>query len=255
MIKVILTGALGRMSRILAGEIDKDKKVSLVGAVEAPGHSSLGGLFHGVKVCSSLQSIIDKTDIVVDFSSPEAALTHLAESSAAGKVFITGATGFSAGQLAEAREVADNIPVLISPNMSAGVNLLFKLTREVTSALKDFDIEIVEIHHKKKKDSPSGTAAKIAEVARSVRKEMNIVYGREGLLGERPVNEIGMHSLRGGDVAGEHRIIFAGEGERLELVHKAHSRMTFARGTMIAIHFMYGREPGFYTMDEIFGLA
>ena len=255
MIKVILTGAFGRMCRAVADEIEQDRGIRLVGAVEASGHSNLGKIFHGVKVGSNLQEIIDKGDVVVDFSCPEAALSHLAEASAAGKPFITGTTGFSEGQLAEAEEVANNIPVLISPNMSAGVNLLFKMTKEVTRALPDFDIEIVEIHHNKKKDAPSGTAAKLAEIVRSVRKDSPVVCGREGFVGERPEKEIGMHSLRGGDVTGEHRIIFAGEGERFELVHRAHSRRTFARGTMKAIHFIHGLEPGLYTMDDLLGFG
>jgi 4-hydroxy-tetrahydrodipicolinate reductase len=255
MIKVILTGAFGRMARTLADEIEKDKEVRLVGAIEAPGHRSLGRLLHGVEIGSVLQEIIDKGDVVVDFSCPEAALSHLAEASAAGKPFISGATGFSDGQLAEAEEVANNIPVLISPNMSAGVNLLFKITEDVTRALPDFDVEIVEIHHNKKKDAPSGTAAKIAEVVKSVRKDSTIVCGREGFVGERTEKEIGMHSVRGGDVTGEHRIIFAGEGERLELVHRAHSRKTFARGAMKAIHFIHRLGPGFYTMDDLLGIG
>ncbi|MBN2185633.1 MAG: 4-hydroxy-tetrahydrodipicolinate reductase [Candidatus Krumholzibacteriota bacterium] len=255
MIKVILTGALGRMCRAVADEIEKDGGLRLAGAVEAPGHKNLGNLLHGVKVGSNLQDIIDKGDIVVDFSCPEASLSHMAEASAAGKPFITGTTGFSDGQLAEAEEVANNIPVLISPNMSAGVNLLFKITEDVTRALPDFDVEIVEIHHNRKKDSPSGTAAKIAEIVRSVRKDSAIVYGREGFVGERPKKEIGMHSLRGGDVAGEHRIIFAGEGERFELVHKAHSRKPLARGTIKAIHFIHRLGPGLYTMDDMLGFG
>ncbi len=243
------------MSRAVADQIEKDPETCLAGAVEAPKHNSLGTLLYGVKVVSDLQNIIDDGDIVVDFSCPDAALSHLAEASAAGKPFITGTTGFTDGQLAEAEEVANKIPVLVSPNMSAGVNLLFRIAGEVTRALPDFDIEIVEIHHNRKKDSPSGTAARIADIVRSTRKDSELTYGREGFLGERPKKEIGMHSLRGGDVAGEHQVIFAGEGERIELTHRSHSRLPLAVGTMKAIHFIYGSSPGLYTMDDVLGIG
>jgi 4-hydroxy-tetrahydrodipicolinate reductase len=139
--------------------------------------------------------------------------------------------------------------------MSAGVNLMFRIVEEVARALGDFDAEIVEIHHNKKKDSPSGTAAKLAEAIAKARPGSAVVHGREGLVGARKSGEIGMHSLRGGDVTGEHTVIFAGEGERFELTHRAHSRRTFARGTIKAINFIYGKKPGLYTMADVLGLA
>ena len=255
MIKVILAGALGRMGKTLSVEIEADSGLELAGAVEAPGHSGLGTVFHGVEVVSDLREILGVADVVIDFSSPDSAMSQIVECAAAGKAFVTGTTGLSTGQLAEAKKAANRIPILISPNMSAGVNLLFKITAEVARALPDFDIEIVEIHHNRKKDSPSGTAAKIAEIAKNTRKGSTLVYGREGFVGERPAGEIGMHSLRGGDVTGEHQVIFAGEGERFELVHRAHSRRTFARGAIRAIHFIHQQGPGIYNMADVLGIS
>jgi 4-hydroxy-tetrahydrodipicolinate reductase len=138
--------------------------------------------------------------------------------------------------------------------MSAGVNLLFKVVQEVTRTLPDFDVEIVEIHHKRKKDSPSGTAARIAECIERVKKDVRPIHGREGATGPRNPRELGLHSIRGGDVVGEHTVIFAGEGERFELTHRAHSRRTFAQGTLRAIHYIVGRKPGLYSMADVLGL-
>jgi 4-hydroxy-tetrahydrodipicolinate reductase len=160
----------------------------------------------------------------------------------------------AAGQIERARELSKRIPVLLSPNMSSGVNLLFRIVEEVTKALPDFDIEIAEFHHRRKKDAPSGTAARIAEIVREIRSGSSLVHGREGMVGQRTDAEIGMHSLRGGDVVGEHTVVFAGEGERFELNHKAHSRLTFAMGTLRAIRFIAGKPPGFYSMSDVLGI-
>lgn len=254
MIKVIITGALGRMGGMVADEIEAASDIELYGAVVSPHLAEAGAIVHGVPVVSSLQDIIDGCDVVVDFTMPEATMEFVAECAAAGKPFITGTTGLTAGQMEAIEEVAGKIPVVVSPNMSAGVNLLFRIVRDVASALPDFDIEISETHHNRKKDSPSGTAAKIAEEIKLVRPGSECVYGREGFVGERTAEEIGMHSLRGGDITGEHSVLFAGKGERFELVHRAHSRKTFACGTMRAIRFISGNAPGLYTMADVLGL-
>jgi 4-hydroxy-tetrahydrodipicolinate reductase len=252
MIRIILCGALGRMGGSVAAEIAAEDDLELGGAVEAPG---LEGSVTGVSVTSSLEELLPGGDVVVDFTNPEAALSHIEASAAAGKPIIVGTTGFAPEQLERARKAEERIPLLISPNMSAGVNLMFRVVGDVAAALEDFDAEIIEIHHNRKKDSPSGTAARLAEAIELARPGMERVHGRAGMLGVRPGNELGIHSLRGGDVTGEHTVVFAGEGERFEITHRAHSRRTFARGTIRAIRFIVGKPAGRYTMNDVLGLG
>jgi len=255
MIRIIVCGALGKMGRTVAEEIASDKELALAGAIEAPGHAGLGAKVAGVEVTADLAKALPACDVVADFTNPKAALEHIAACAAAGKAAIVGTTGFSPEELAAAKKAAAKIPLIISPNMSAGVNLMFKIVEDAARALSDFDAEIIEIHHNKKKDSPSGTAAKLAEHIAKTRPGAGVVHGRAGLVGARKPQEIGMHSLRGGDVVGEHTVIFAGEGERFELTHRMHSRRTLARGTLRAIHFIYGKKPGLYTMADVLGLS
>jgi 4-hydroxy-tetrahydrodipicolinate reductase len=255
MIKVVVCGALGKMGRTLVEEIAGDADLRLVGAIEAPGNAGLGSRIGGVEVTADLAKALESSDVVVDFTNPKGALEHVSRAAAAGKAAIVGTTGLSAEEVAAAGKAAAKIPLIISPNMSPGVNLMFKVVRDVARALPNFDAEIVEIHHNKKKDSPSGTAARLAEAIAAVRPASRLVHGRRGLVGARTSEEIGMHSLRGGDVVGEHTVIFAGEGERVELVHRAHSRRTFARGTLLAIHFIHGKAPGLYSMADVLDLS
>jgi 4-hydroxy-tetrahydrodipicolinate reductase len=254
MIKVIVNGALGRMGGIVACEIDAAEDLLLAGAVDAAGHEGIGNEVCGVTTTSDLAGTLAGADVAVDFTLPESAASFLEACASAGVAAITGTTGLTAMQITRAREISGNIPVLVSPNMSLGVNLLFKVTEDIAKALPGFDIEITEIHHNRKKDSPSGTAAKLAEAALKARAGASVVHGRQGMVGERPSGEIGMHSLRGGDVTGEHTVVFAGEGERVELTHRAHSRKTFATGTIRAIRFIAGKQAGFYKMSDVLGL-
>lgn len=254
MIRVIVNGVLGRMGGIVACEIGAAVDLTLSGAVEAAGHKGIGSKVCGVETTSDLASALDGADVAVDFTLPESAMSFLEACATAGVAAITGTTGLSHMQITRAREISGNIPVLVSPNMSLGVNLLFKVTEDIARALPGFDIEITEIHHNRKKDSPSGTAVKLAEAALKARPLSNVVHGRQGMVGERPEGEIGMHSLRGGDVTGEHTVVFAGEGERVELTHRAHSRKTFATGTLRAIRFIAGKQAGFYKMSDVLGL-
>ncbi len=254
MIKVIVCGALGKMGRTVVEEIAGDPELELAGLLEAPGHPGIGSSIRGVEVTTDFEKAARGGAVVVDFTNPKAALAHIEWSAGAGKAAVVGTTGFKPEELALAKKAADRIPLIISPNMSAGVNLMFKVVGDVARALPDFDAEIVEIHHNKKKDSPSGTAARLAEAIGTVRPASRLVHGRDGIVGARTPEEIGMHSLRGGDVVGEHTVIFAGEGERFELTHRAHSRRTFARGTLRAIHFIHGKKPGLYTMADVLGL-
>lgn len=255
MIKVVVCGALGKMGRTVVDEIAGDPELELAGAVEAPGHPGLGSKLERVEVAADHAAAARLADVVVDFTNPKAALEAVRAAAAAGKPAIVGTTGFTAEELAEMKRAGAGIPLIISPNMSAGVNLLFKVVEDVVRALPDFDVEIVEMHHNKKKDSPSGTAAKLADAIAKARPGASVIHGREGILGPRPRAEIAVHALRGGDVVGEHTIVFAGEGERFELGHRAHSRRTFARGTLRAIRFLHGKKPGLYTMADVLGLA
>jgi 4-hydroxy-tetrahydrodipicolinate reductase len=254
MIKVIVNGALGRMGGIVACEIDAAGDIELAGAVDAPDHEGIGGEICGIEATGDLSAALAGADVAVDFTKPESAVAFLEACSAAGVPAITGTTGLTHQHLTRAREISSHIPVLVSPNMSLGVNLMFQVTEDVARALPGFDIEISEIHHNRKKDSPSGTAAKLAEAALRARTGSSVIHGRQGMIGERPKGEIGMHSLRGGDVTGEHTVVFAGEGERIEITHRAHSRRTFAMGTLRAIRFMAGRQAGYYSMADVLGL-
>jgi 4-hydroxy-tetrahydrodipicolinate reductase len=254
MIRVIVNGACGRMGGAVIEEIALDEDLELTGAVESPGHPRLDGTVYGITVTDTTKSVLERCDVAVDFTNPEASLAFISDCATAGKAAVVGTTGLTPEQLEAACSHAARIPLLISPNMSLGVNLIFKLVSIAAAALPDFDAEVLEIHHNRKKDSPSGTAARIAEVLASVHPDTTVMHGRQGIVGPRRSQEIGMHSLRGGDVVGEHTIIFAGEGERVELTHRAHSRRTFARGTIRAIHFINGKKPGLYTMNDVLGL-
>ena len=252
MIRIVICGALGRMGRTVAAEIEGEKDLELAGAVEAPGVS---GDLLGLPVTSSLEEVLGNCDVVVDFTNPEAALEHIGQCAGAGVAAVVGTTGLSDSQLEAAGAAGSEIPLLIAPNMSLGVNLMFRTVEEVARALKDFDPEIVEIHHNRKKDSPSGTAVRLAEALERARPGLERVHGREGMIGARKANEIGIHSLRGGDVVGEHTVIFAGEGERFEITHRAHSRRTFARGAIRAVRFLAGKPAGLYSMSDVLGLS
>jgi len=254
MINVVVNGALGRIGGIVAREVDAADDLALAGAVVAAEDEGGGTSVCGVETTGDLADALAGADVAVDFTNPDSAAAFLEACAAAGVAAITGTTGLSHHQLTRAREISGSIPVLVSPNMSLGVNLLFRITEDVAKALPGFDIEITEIHHNRKKDSPSGTAVKLAEAVLRARAGSTVVHGRQGMIGERPHGEIGMHSLRGGDVTGEHTVIFAGEGERIELTHRAHSRRTFAMGTLRAIRFLAGKQAGFYSMSDVLGL-
>jgi 4-hydroxy-tetrahydrodipicolinate reductase len=266
MIKVIVCGGGGKMGSKVAQLIYQNDAMKLVGIIESPIHPNIGkdwGMTVGlgkteIIIADNLEKIIQDTDQVVEFTNPEASLQHLDIVSKYKKALIMGTTGFAPEEIKKINKLAKNIPFLLSPNMSIGVNLLFKLVAEAALALDDnYDIEIIETHHRFKKDAPSGTAKKLAEEIAKVR-NVNLdevaIYGREGMMGERKRGEIGIHSIRGGDIAGEHTVIFTSLGERLELTHKAHSRDTFAYGTIQAIKFMEGKPAGFYEMKDVLNI-
>jgi 4-hydroxy-tetrahydrodipicolinate reductase len=265
-VELVVAGAAGRMGgRIIALSRDA-ADLRVVGAFERPGHSSLGqdageiaGAGHlGVPIAADPAPLLARGRILVEFTAPEASLEHLRLAAARGAGAVVGTTGLQAAQIDEIRRLAARVPILQSPNMSVGVNLAFRVLALMAKALgDDYDVEITEIHHRMKKDAPSGTAAKMAEViaeALGRRIEDAGVYGRHGIVGERSAKEIGVHALRGGDVVGDHTVVFSALGERLELTHRAHSRDTFAQGALRAARFVAAAPPGLYSMHDVLGL-
>lgn len=269
-VEIIVLGARGRMGQnVLAACAkvlrEKPGTLSVVAAVEykgCPGADVPGATLtvDGLTVpfTDDLASVLKPGRVVIDFTTIESSLATLEACVAAGAAHVLCTTGFDAEQKARIAAAATKIPVLFSPNMSIGVNVLFKAAEAVARALgEDFDIEIVEAHHNQKKDAPSGTAIGFAEaVARGIdaKLEERAVYGREGLTGARPRGEIGIHAVRGGDIAGDHTVLFAGDGERIELRHVAHGRQVFAQGALRAALFLRGQKPGLYTMADVLGL-
>jgi len=256
MIRIALCGALGRMGHAIAEAVSQQNDMSLTCAIEAPDNPGLGTRIGNIGVVSNLAAVIAASDIVVDFTNPVATLNHARIASTHRRPFVTGTTGLSKEQMAALEEASKAIPMVVAPNMSVGVNLLYRLVEEAAGVLgDDFDIEISEIHHRLKKDAPSGTAARLADILAKHRHGSATIYGRKGMIGERPKTEIAVHALRGGDVVGEHTVVFAGIGERVELTHKAHSRATFANGVVRAIRFVVDKPPGIYTMSDVLGLT
>ncbi|PLX86306.1 MAG: 4-hydroxy-tetrahydrodipicolinate reductase [Desulfuromonas sp.] len=266
MIKVAVTGAAGRMGGRIITLVTEAEGLQVAGAVEAPGNPKLGedaGLVAGcgqlgVAITDSLEQALSGADVLIDFTWPEVTLANLGVCKKLGKTMVVGTTGLTPEQRAVVEDAAGTIPVVFAPNMSVGVNLCFKLLKDMAATLGEaFDVEIVELHHNKKKDSPSGTAVRMGEiVADALDRDYNKVanYHREGMCGERTKEEIGMQTVRGGDIIGEHTVYFVGMGERIELTHRAMSRDMFARGAVRAAGWLAGKEPGLYDMQDVLGL-
>ncbi len=266
MIRTIVSGANGKMGRRICALIEQDNNLELVGAIESKDSQSIGndiGIMCGIgqkdiKITSDLEGIITIGEVIIEFSSPEATLNHVRIAAENEKAMVIGTTGLTDKDIDEIKKLSVRVPIVLAPNMSLGVNILFKLVEDVSKLLgEDFDIEIVEMHHRFKKDAPSGTALKLAEhAAKGIGENLEdaAVYGREGLIGERKPKQIGLMSLRGGDVVGDHTVIFAGLGERLELTHKATSRDTFALGALRAAKWVIDKVPGFYNMQDVLGI-
>lgn len=266
MIKIAVTGAAGRMGGRIITAIKEAQGMELAGACERPGHEMIGqdaGLIagcgeSGVVICASLKEALQGADVLIDFTFPEVTLANLKVCADLGKTIVIGSTGFTPEQRKEAEKYATNIPVVLAPNMSVGVNACFKLLKEAAQILgAGFDVEIVELHHNKKKDSPSGTAVRMGEVvAEALGRDYNQVanYHREGMCGERTKEEIGMQTVRGGDIVGEHTVYFIGMGERIEISHRAMSRDMFARGAVRAAGWLAGKPAGMYDMQDVLGL-
>jgi len=266
MIRIAVTGAAGRMGGRIITAIHETEGLVLAGAVERAGHPQIGadaGQVAGcgvlnVAISGSLEEALANADVLIDFTFPEVTLSNIAVCSKMGKSIVIGSTGFTPEQRAEVAKHAAKIPVVLAPNMSVGVNLCFKLLKDVAKTIgEDFDMEIVELHHNKKKDSPSGTAVRMGEIiAEAVGRDYNQVANchREGMCGERTKDEIGMQTVRGGDIVGEHTVYFIGMGERIEITHRAMSRDMFARGAVRAAGWLGKQQAGLYDMQDVLGL-
>ncbi len=266
MITVAILGAAGRMGQALVRSARGMEGVAVAAAVELPSHPAVGrdaGLTAGigetgVAIGADARAAVAAADVAIDFTFHTEAPRNAALCAALGKDLVLGTTGLDAGEAAGIREAASRVPVVWAPNYSLGVNLLFSLVRQAARTLGlNYDIEIVETHHRLKKDAPSGTALGLARAAASGRGQdldKVAVYGRHGITGERPAGEIGIHALRGGDVVGDHTVLFAAPGERLELTHRASGRDVFAPGALKAAQWVAGRKPGLYDMQDVLGL-
>lgn len=261
--KICMAGAYGRMGRRILEMAAAAPDVTIAGAFDTPaleGATLTVGAESGhpeTVTIVSPEAALKDADAMIDFTAAEACVANVQRATALGIPSIVGTTGLDEASVNALRACAAQVPVVYAPNMSVGVNLLFKIAREVAEVLGlDYNCEIVEIHHNQKKDAPSGTAVRLAErVAEGLGLSYaDVVHGREGMVGARPRNEIGMHTMRGGDVVGEHTVSFIGAGERIELTHKAHNRDNFARGSLVAARFAVKAAPGLYDMQDVLGL-
>ena len=266
MLQIIVAGAAGRMgARIMRAVLDTEG-MEPAGAFERPGHPDLGrdaGLAAGLRelgmsLAGSLEEIIEDGEVVIDFTQSEASLRNIEIAAGAGRAMVVGTTGFTPDQMERIGELARGMRLVLAPNMSVGVNLLFKIVGDVARILgPGWDLEVIEAHHRLKKDAPSGTAVRLAEVlAEATGRNMDQagVYGRQGMVGQRTDEEIGVLAVRAGDIVGEHTVMFGGVGERIEITHRAHSRDTFARGAVRAAAWVADQVPGIYTMQDVLGL-
>ena len=264
-IKIAIVGASGRMGRMLIEAMLKDGHARLVSAMDLPGTPAIGkdagelvGMPCGVPVTSDTEAGIAQADCLIDFSRPEGTLEHLAICRRHKVGIVIGTTGFSDAGKQVIAEAAKEIPVVFAPNMSVGVNVVFKLLDTASRILAEgYDIEIVEAHHKHKIDAPSGTALRMGEVvAQALGRDLKscAVYGREGVTGERDPSTIGFATVRGGDIVGDHTVMYCGTGERVEISHKAGSRMPYALGSLRAARFLAGKGCGLFDMQDVLGL-
>jgi len=264
--RVAIAGAAGRMGRALIDASQQSENVVPAVALEHADYAALGsdagtlaGIGDiGVMVISDLAGSLDAFDVVIDFTRPEATLANLDVCREAGKRIVIGTTGFSDAQKSSIQDAAKDIPIVFAPNMSVGVNLCLKLLDMAARVLGDeVDIEVIEAHHRHKVDAPSGTALRMGEVvAEALGRDLKecAIYGREGVTGERDRKTIGFETIRAGDIVGDHTVIFAGTGERVEITHKASSRMTFARGAVRAAEWLMDKPPGLYDMQDVLDL-
>lgn len=257
--KVLVVGAMGRMGESVRAVIEEVTQLELGAALEAPGQPCIGGLIgNDIEIYDDPKAALSGCDVAIDFTTPAATLQAMRAAAEAGVAYVCGTTGFSDSERAEIGDLAARIPIVHAPNFSVLVNILAWLTREAARKLgSGYDAELVEIHHSEKRDAPSGTALRLAEAVAAGRDQKladHLVLERAGHIGARPEDAIGIQTLRGGDIAGEHTVMFVGQGERLELVHRASNRDHFARGAVRAAEWLVGRDPGLYPIERVFGL-
>jgi len=264
-IKTIVVGAAGKMGGRIIPIIKETSSISLYRAIERPDHPSIGkdvgevlGLGKlGIPLEGDLKNQRDG-DVIINFTSPRASIESLEFAKETGLAGVIGTTGLSPEQIEVVKELSKNVRCVFSPNMSVGVNVMFRIVQEVARVLgPEYDIEILEAHHRMKKDSPSGTAVKLGElIGKAIGRDFGRVgvYGRKGIMGERTKEEIGMQVIRAGDIVGEHTVLFGGIGERLEIIHRAHSRDNFARGAVRAALWVVNQPNGLYDMQDVLGL-
>ncbi len=264
--KIAIIGAGGRMGRRLVACIEEDTEAQLIAAIEAEDSEHIGvaaGQLAGIAgaalaITHDRNAAAQAADVLIDFSSAESTIANLEIAAEHGTPMVIGTTGLTDDQKVSVQRLAEKIAVVMAPNMSVGVNLMWRLIAEAAKVLQDdYDVEVIEAHHRLKKDAPSGTAMRSAEVlAEALGRDLakDAVYHREGMTGERTTREIGLQTIRGGDIVGDHTILFAGIGERLEITHRASSRDTFAKGAIRAAKWLIDRSPGLYDMQDVLGL-
>ena len=263
--RISIAGASGRMGRMLIEAVRAADDCELAGALDLAGSPSVNtdatafmGHDSGISITSDLHRGLHGADVLIDFTRPEGTLAHLAVCRELGVNAVIGTTGFTDTQKAAIAAAAKDIAIMMAPNMSVGVNVTLKLLQMAAQALSTgYDIEIIEAHHRHKVDAPSGTALKMGEViAEALGRDLKdcAVYGRHGVTGQRDPSSIGFASIRGGDIVGDHTVLFAGTGERIEITHKSSSRETYAQGSLRAVRFLAGRKTGFFDMFDVLGL-
>ncbi|RZI71819.1 MAG: 4-hydroxy-tetrahydrodipicolinate reductase [Variovorax sp.] len=263
--RIAIAGASGRMGRMLVEAVRGADDCQLAGALDVAGTPFIGadagaflGFQSGVPIVADLREGLKNAQVLIDFTRPEGTLAHLAVCRELGVQAVIGTTGFSDAQKAEIADAAKDIAIMMAPNMSVGVNVTLKLLEMAAKALSTgYDIEIIEAHHRHKVDAPSGTALKMGEViAEALGRDLKdcAVYGREGITGERDPSSIGFAAIRGGDIVGDHTVLFAGTGERIEITHKSASRITYAQGSLRAVRFLAAQKAGLFDMFDVLDL-
>jgi len=264
-LRLAIAGASGRMGRMLIEAVSTADDVVLAGALDVPGSPAIGqdataflGKTSGVAITSDLKAGLANSQVLIDFTRPEGTLAHLTVCESLGVKAVIGTTGFSEAQKVQIAEHAKRIAIVMAPNMSVGVNVVLKLLETAARALNQgFDIEVIEAHHRHKVDAPSGTALAMGEVvAKTLGRDLKecAVYGREGVTGERDPSTIGFATVRGGDIIGDHTVLFAGTGERIEIAHKSSSRSGYAQGSLRDARFLATQTQGLFGMDAVLGL-
>ena len=265
MIKVIISGASGRMSKLIAALIAQEKGMKVVAALERKGHSDIGKKFSDIvginsaalncRITDNLKKVIEDSDIILEYTTPKSTLEHLHEAIKSKKAMVIGTTGCTKIEMDKIKKASEKIPVFFSPNTSLGVNLVFDVLGRLASVLPtDYNVEIVETHHIHKKDAPSGTAKKMADIIATARKQKPdkvITYGRKGRAESRPESQICIHALRAGNIEGKHEIRFISQEDEITITHNAFSRNIFAKGALAALKFMATKKKGLFTTEDL----